>query len=1521
MRNRRRGRGNWVDAVTAHFEDAAADLKRQVAALEQRLQAAAAERDEALAQQAAVAEVLEVINAKPGDLDAAFDAIVERAIRFCDATGGGLWLVEGDIAQASGATRRTLPAPFIDFVFRTPARLIDLLGRSPQQQSSFHVEDVKATKAYRDKAPFVVASAELGAIRTFLGVPLREEGAIVGVFTLIRDHVRPFTEKQIALVQAFAAQALIAMKNARLFNEAREALERQTATADVLKVIAGSPSDTQPVFDAIAESAKRLLGGHTGVVVRFVGEWMHLAAYTPIDPDSDAALKALYPMRRLPADSPFGETFLRQGVSEIVDTEAEPYREIRDAGRARGFRSRLIALLRVDGEPFGWITVARKEPGRFAPHDIQLLQTFADQAVIAIQNARLFNETQEALKRQTATSEILRVISESPTDARPVFESIVLTAARLLRCDMAFVMLREGDGYARVAGATRDGPLDLPPESFPIDPSANFPSRVFLARTVLHLPDWSVVELPEHERRRREQFDIASALYLPMLRGDECIGLLTLGSREAHNFGPGEISLAESFRDQALIAIENARLFNETQEALEGQTETSEILRVISRSPTDARPVFESIVVTAVRLLRCDMGIVLLRDGDAYVHSVGATKAGRIADLAPERFPIDPDANFPSRAILAKEMLYLADWSLIDLPEHERNIRATFGVNSALYLPLLREGEGECIGVLALVGNRPNSFGPKEIAHAESFRDQAMIAIENARLFNETQEALDQQRASAEVLSVIGKSVSDAAPVFEKILDACQRLFGSDELGIYTVGDDGMVRAAAWRGERGAEARNDVTPLEESVTGRIIRERHTHHIPDLGAQPNLSATLRERVHRHGSASLLYAPMLWEERGPGSILVVRSPPKPFSEREQALLQTFANQAAIAIQNARMFRETQEALSQQTATADVLKVISRSAFDLQAVLDTLVASAARLCEAEKACINLRQGELYRWVSNFGFDEDLVTYARSHPLAAGGSSVTSRVARDKRPVHITDVLADPSYTASEYQRLGNYRTMLGVPLLREGEPIGVFIMTREAVRAFNQRQIELLQTFADQAVIAIENVRLFDEVQAKTRELTEALVHQTGSANILKVIAASPTDVAPVLKEIVESACNVCDAYDAAVLLRDGEHLRFSAHRGPIPIGLEKWPVNRGWTGGRAVVDRKPVHVVDLLNEAEEFPDGYEMARRMGHRTILAVPLIREGGSIGAIIVRRNEVHPFSEKQIALLQTFADQAVIAIGNVRLFDEVQARTKDLTEALQQQTATAEVLKVISRSAFDLDVVLNSLTKSAVELCNSTYGAISLYRDGVLKFMAQTGCTPEFAELLWSHPAQLDRKSATGRAGLLRSVVLVPDVTKDEEYDYHGGEVIGNYRSMMSVPMLRNGELEGVFTLMRAEPGTFTRRQVELVQTFADQAVIAIENVRLFNEVQARTRDLTEALAQQTATADVLKAISRTAFDLDTVLETLISTATRLCDAKHGQIFRRYGDVYRYAASQMDVDLAYRQHEQELRSKPAAGL
>src|SRR5258708_2867354 len=322
----------------------------------------------------------------------------------------------------------------------------------------------------------------------------------------------------------------------------------------------------------------------------------------------------------------------------------------------------------------------------------------------------------------------------------------------------------------------------------------------------------------------------------------------------------------------------------------------------------------------------------------------------------------------------------------------------------------------------------------------------------------------------------------------------------------------------------------------------------------------------------------------------------------------------------------------------------------------------------------------------------------YVRTVPIVPDRGSGLGRALLEGTLIQIADVQADPDYTFMEAQRLGGFRTMLAVPMLREGVPIGAIGLTRSEVRPFTEKQIELVTTFADQAAIAIENARLFDEVQAKTRELSEALIYQTGSGNILRVIASSPTDVGPVLKAIVESACELCDALDAIVLLEDGDSLRNSAHHGPIPLAMERWPISRKWVAGRAFLDRKSVHVHDMLSaEGDEFPDTRERARRTGTRTYLCVPLLREGTSIGAIVLRRTEVHPFSDKQIALLQTFADQAVIAIGNVRMFEQVQERTKELAASLdelrtaQDRLVQTQKLASLGQLAAGIDYEINN--------------------------------------------------------------------------------------------------------------------------------------------------------------------------------------------------------------------------------------
>jgi two-component system NtrC family sensor kinase len=367
---------------------------------------------------------------------------------------------------------------------------------------------------------------------------------------------------------------------------------------------------------------------------------------------------------------------------------------------------------------------------------------------------------------------------------------------------------------------------------------------------------------------------------------------------------------------------------------------------------------------------------------------------------------------------------------------------------------------------------------------------------------------------------------------------------------------------------------------------------------------------------------------------------------------------------------------------------------------------------------------------------------------------------------------------------------------------------------------------------------------------------------------------------------------------VLLKDGNDLRYSAHHGPIPIGLEKSPINRNWVTGRAVVDKVPMHVHDLLSaEGDQFPQSRETLAQQGHRTVLCVPLLREGQSIGAITLRRFEVNPFGDKQISMLQTFADQAVIAIGNVRLFDEVQAKTRDLGESLQQQTATADVLKVISRSAFDLQAVLDTLVESAGKLCNATMTNIWLRDGDVLRSQAQIGLSEAFSEFLRTHPTTRDRGKFVGRAFLTGELVHLPDVLADPEYTFVESPRIGQFRSALGVPMIRQGEVEGVFALAKPDPGGFTDREIELVRTFADQALIAIENVRLFEEVQARTRDLSESLEHQTAISDILRVISSSPGNVQPVLATVAQHAAQICEAQIVDILTVEDDKLCYAA------------------------
>ncbi|HEU4344985.1 MAG TPA: GAF domain-containing protein, partial [Candidatus Binatia bacterium] len=636
-------------------------------------------------------------------------------------------------------------------------------------------------------------------------------------------------------------------------------------------------------------------------------------------------------------------------------------------------------------------------------------------------------------------------------------------------------------------------------------------------------------------------------------------------------------------------------------------------------------------------------------------------------------------------------------------------------------------------------------------------------------------------------------------------------------------------------------------------------------------------------------SLLSVPLRQQGEFIGSLGARRTEVRPFTPAQIKLLETFADQAVIAIENVRLFRELKESLEQQTATSEILGVIASSSTDIQPVLDAVAASAARLCDATDAVIMRRDGDT-RTVARYGSIPLARPLGEIFPDTRG--TPVGRAMVDRQTIHVHDIAAelDSEFRDSRDRHMATgSRTILATPLLREGACIGAIMIRRTEVRPFVEKQIKLLETFADQAVIAIENARLFQELTHKTAdletansELRESLEQQTATSEILGVIASSPTDIQPVLDVVAENAARLCDAKDAVIRRIDGDRLRVVAIYGPMPTAAIETPITGREPVGRAIIDRQTIHVHDVAAEFKEVPESPH--RITGTRTLLITPLLREGVPIGVINVRRTEVRPFTEKQIALLETFANQAVIAIENVRLFKEIQERNAELREALEHQTATAEVLGIISRSPTDVQPVFEAIARSAAELCEAEISAVYRYDGELIHVVANTLRSKEqrdaFEQL---YPIPAGRGTPVARAILERRTQHVPDTAGDPEY--LAAVASTGFRSALAVPMLRDTAPIGAIAVGRMEVREFTDAQIKLLEMFADQAIIAIENVRLFQELQERTSELARSVGELKALGEVGQAVSST-LELETVLTRIASHAVQLSGADGGAIY-----------------------------------
>src|SRR5262249_29499076 len=644
----------------------------------------------------------------------------------------------------------------------------------------------------------------------------------------------------------------------------------------------------------------------------------------------------------------------------------------------------------------------------------------------------------------------------------------------------------------------------------------------------------------------------------------------------------------------------------------------------------------------------------------------------------------------------------------------------------------------------------------------------------------ELAEAREQQTATSEVLQVISSSPGELQLVFDAVLANATRLCEAS-YAILWLREGDQFRTGAFYGglppayvERWPQG--TLVPLDPNTPWvRAIQTRQPVQVADYAesrAYLERDPLAVDGVEVAGIRTLVAVPMLRENEAIGSIAIYRTEGRPFSEKQVELGANFARPAGIAIGKTRLLNELARSLQQQTATADVLKVVSRSTLGLQTVLSTLVESAARLCEAESAHIFRRTETDYELAACRGYSREYEEYMRRRRLAPGRDSLVGRIALEGRMVHIPDILADSEYNQLEAARLGRWRTMIGVPLLREGTAIGALTLTRSVVQPFTDKQIELLTTFADQAVIGIENVRLFDEVQARTEELSESLEQQTATSEVLQVISSSPGELQPVFDAMLVNATRICEAKFGMLYRCEQDGLRAVALHGASPQLAEERrrnPVIRPapmTALGRALATRKPVQIVNVQDVPNYFdvPPGFtsvQLAKLAGARTILAVPMVKESELVGAIVIFRQEVRAFTDKQVELLGNFAKQAGIGIETTRLLNDLRQRTDDLSESLEQQTATGEILASISGSVTDTKPVFDAIVRNLRRLFGTRMAMVQVLKHGKVH-LAAAAHELEFETLNQQFPRPLDESTGSGLAMLSKQVLQFAPVLRN---------------------------------------------------------------------------------------------------------------------------------------------------------------
>jgi GAF domain-containing protein len=1089
---------------------------------------------------------------------------------------------------------------------------------------------------------------------------------------------------------------------------------------------------------------------------------------------------------------------------------------------------------------FGLIRSVRRP---FTDEDIERARPFLEEMGLAIANARAAEQLEQrnaelaaAVEREAASSRVLEAVAKGVTDLPGVLQTIVDSARELLGNEATYWEYRDDTFVltSRSPSASAHGDI-----GFVIHRGELHASWIVMERRRPYAVT-SLATDPDLDRQPDAAMELVlreggvSSLAVPLISGDQVTGALMVHSfgPEGRQFTDAEKRLLQSFADQAVIAIENARLFREQQDALERQVAMSEVLEIIAASATDYQPVLDAIVERAARLSAIPIATLRLIQNEMLVPLAIVGGTGAIVR------PLDPDTIQGEAALTGRTVWfagsaedYVSRWPAM------RGVTLDAGHETLSNLIVPLRSAGHVIGTINLFApGEIRTFSDDLVALLEAFADQAVIAIENARLFREQQEALERQVAMADVLAVIATSTADASPVFDAIVDRACAIVGGNASVLWTVDSPGRATAVAARLNRlrGTGAVQVGVTVDLPVGGPL------RDVMETGARLEYVGTVggwRERwpAARPGPVppetpfTNAFLPLILAGRVIGALTVSRDDGVPFEPAQVGLLEAFADQAVIAIENARLFREQQEALERQVAMSEVLEIISESPTDTTNVMRSIVETAARLCGAESGGIWLVESpRRRRWVAALGSIARVIPIGQA--AARGRGNFVDDVIWDATTYHTPDITTDEVQMAipgiARAQEASGWRAMLCVPIVRSGEGIGSIYLARMAPGAFSDAQVALITAFADQAVIAIENARLF-------RELEESLEQQTASAETLRLVGDVSRDLEGVIQSVLDRATALCQTdRSQCTLLGEGFVAATAMGRNFQTRVVAGGVLPPDTPIGVCARDQRVIQVAGTTEEIRAvYPGAAETVP--GGETRLLIPIVRGSRTVATVSFVRERVAPYTERDIQLLQSFADQAGIAIENARLFREQQ-------EALERQTAMAEVLRIVSESATDAAPVMDAIVASVVRLLGAEGAVVGLPDGGQLVSGARAGRLGEAA----SRTVPLDAPG-WGADAFLERRTLVADMEQltDEQRARYGPEYIAGIlaqgiRYAAVVPLLRGEECLGIVVAYRAS-AAFDPREVALLEAFADQAVIAIENARLFRELEQANEDL----------------------------------------------------------------------------------